>query len=221
MVNTIDNSVLEKAGVAHKAARKSDTLGQADFLKLMTTQLNNQDPMKPMSSGEFYTQIAQFSSVSGIQDLQRSFSEVASSMFSSQALQASSMVGRDVLVPGSSQIVGDGGLSGAVDLPSASADLRLAIHDPAGRLVRRLDLGAHAAGMVGFDWDGLDDAGRPVAPGNYEVRAEARIDGRARAIDTYLSDRVNSVSIDGDGKGLTLNLERQGGMALSRIKQIR
>ncbi len=221
MIDRIDNAVLEKAGVARRPDKRPDELGQADFLKLMTTQLNNQDPMKPMSSGEFYTQIAQFSSVAGIQDLQKSFSEVASAMFSSQALQASSMVGRDVLVPGTSQNVGDGGLDGAIDVPAGGQDVTVAIHDASGTLVRRLDLGARPAGMVPFAWDGLDEEGRPAGAGRYEVRAEARVDGRPTALDTYLSDRVNSVTIDGEGRGITLNLDRQGGMALSQIKQIR
>ncbi len=222
MPNTIDNSVLEKIGVARKPEPKKDELGQTEFLKLMTAQLNNQDPMEPMSSGEFYTQIAQFSAVSGIQDLQKSFTEVANAMFSSQALQASSMVGRDVLVPGSSQSMSAGsGFSGAVDVPAGSPSVILNIHDAAGTLVRRLDLGNRAAGLADFSWDGRDDKGQPLAAGDYEVRSAARIDGVETALGTFLSDRVNSVSIDGGGKGISLNLERQGAVPLSKINQIR
>lgn len=222
MPNTIDNSVLEKIGVAKKQAPKKDALGQTEFLKLMTAQLNNQDPMEPMSSGEFYSQIAQFSAVSGIQDLQKSFSEVATAMFSTQALQASSMVGRDVLVPGSNQSISSGeGLNGAVDIPSSSPAVIVNIHDSAGTLVRRLDLGSRSQGLANFSWDGLDEKGQAVAAGSYEIRSSARLNGAETALGTFLSDRVNSVSIDGGGKGISLNLERQGAVALSKVNQIR
>ena len=110
-------------GIAVKqqsAAGNKQSLGQTDFLKLMTTQLQYQDPFKPMDNGEFLGQMAQFSTVSGIQDLQASFSSLASSLQTSQALQGASLVGHAVLVPATSGYLGDDtALSGAVDVKSS------------------------------------------------------------------------------------------------------
>ena len=99
-MTTINTQLLDSLGISstakNAASGAGDVLGQSDFLKLMTTQLQNQDPMKPMESGEFFSQIAQFSLVSGVEELQTSFQQVADAMYSTQTLQASAMVGRSV-----------------------------------------------------------------------------------------------------------------------------
>ena len=153
-MTTIDTALLDSLNLSQKTATKNsgNSIGQDEFLKLMTTQLNNQDPMKPMASGEFFSQIAQFSSVAGIQDLQKSFSQVASAMLSSQALQASAMVGRTVLVPSSEAELKEGAdVQGAVELTSSTSDLAVGVYDAAGQLVRQINMGPQVAGSVPFN----------------------------------------------------------------------
>lgn len=221
-IDNVNNDFLNSISADRLAATsKKSELGQQDFLKLMSAQLNNQDPMKPMQDGEFFNQIAQFSAVSGINELQQSFSQVADAMFSSQALQASGMVGRTVMV-NSNQIMYDQGTSasGSVDLPAGTDHLYLSIYDSSGETVNRIDLGSQSGGTVNFVWDGRDSKGNEMTSGNYYVRAEANYGKENIALDTYMSRRVDSVSLGSQGAGITLNLSDGQKASLSEIKQI-
>ena len=206
-------------GLSKVPAKDNSTLGQAEFLKLMTAQLQHQDPTKPLSNSEFLGQIAQFSTVSGIQGLQSSFGQLASAMQSNQILQASSLVGRSVLAPSELGVLPkEGGLNGAADLAASTSGLTVGIFDSKGVLVRTLGLGPQPAGPASFSWDGITDNGQQAAPGTYFIKAEAIVEGKSQAVDTYVNARVESVSV---GKnGLSLNLGSLGPVELSQIKQI-
>ncbi len=221
-MTTIDTQLLDSLGFVPKQdASRPDQLGQTEFLKLMVTQLNNQDPLKPMESGEFYTQIAQFSTVAGIQDLQDSFQQVATAMYSNQALQASAMVGRSVLVPAdTARLDVDGEVSGMIELPAATDSLTVGVYDAAGQLVRRIDVGAQTQGSVPFSWDGRTDDGERAAAGFYRLEADMRLGGQALAVDTLISSRVDSVTMGRNGQGITLNVSGVGPVALSDVKQV-
>ena len=202
------------------ADKSRKELGQEEFLELMTAQLQNQDPMKPMESGEFLTQIAQFSTVEGVGDLNEAFATLSQSLVSNQALQAANLVGRSVLAPTGLAALSEGGtISGAVDLPAASNDVAVNVYDQSGQLVRRLDLGSQAAGSASFQWDGLRDDGQFAPPGTYFVSAEASVDGRTEAVDTLLESRVRSVTLSNSG-GLLLDLEGVGSLDFSEVAQI-
>ncbi len=195
-------------------------LGQQEFLELMTTQLQNQDPFKPMESGDFLTQIAQFSTVEGIGDLNSGFEQLSSSLVSNQALQASGLIGRSVLAPtGVASLQPGGSIRGSVQLPAASADVTVSIFDQAGQLVRRVDLGSQVAGNLDFQWDGLRGDGQYASPGNYFVSAEASIDGRNEAVDTLLVSEVKSVTLSNSG-GLLLDLDGIGALDFKEVRQI-
>ncbi len=206
-------------GLGKTPAKDNSKLGQAEFLKLMTAQLKHQDPTKPLSNSEFLGQIAQFSTVSGIQELQGSFGQLANAMQSNQILQASSLVGRSVLAPSKQGVLPkDGALNGTVDLASSTSGLSVGIFNSKGVLVHVLEMGPQPAGLVRFSWDGVADNGQQVAPGSYFIKAEAVVDGKPQDMDTYVNAKVESVSI---GKnGLSLNLGGVGSVELSKIKQI-
>ncbi len=204
-----------------EAERTSGKLGQDEFLQLMVTQLKNQDPFKPMESGEFLSQLAQFGTVSGIQDLETSFSQLSTSLVSNQAMQASSLIGRSVLAAiGSGLLEAGGELRGAVDLPASTENVTVQIRNSAGQLLRSLDLGPQPGGMVQFAWDGRDDQGNQVKAGTYLVNAIAGIEGQDEAVESMLYSRVDSVSIDANKQSLTLNLEGAGPLDLSEVRQI-
>jgi len=198
-------------------------LGQDQFLKLMVAQLKNQDPFKPLENGDFIAQMAQFSSVSGLQDLQKSFDSFATSMQSSQALQASTLVGRNVAMS-TEQFAFDGvkPVSGFVRLPTNSENVVFRLFDKnSGELVRELYLGAKDKGDLQFTWDGKDGNDEVVPPGNYTMSAEAR-DGETNvALGTYLYARVDSVTLGQQAGGVTLNLMDQGSVSLSEVEEIR
>lgn len=200
--------------------KSKSELGQEDFMALMVAQLRNQDPMAPMENGEFLAQIAQFSQVSGLQDLQKSFDELSTSLVSNQALQAASLVGRDVLAPTGLGVLAQGGsIRGDVELPSASARVAVKVYDGAGQVVRTLELGSQASGSALFQWDGLRDDGTYAQPGTYLVSATAEFNGTNEAVEANVVNRVNGVTLGNNG-GLLLDLAGVGPLEFTEVKQI-
>ncbi|HFD79958.1 MAG TPA: flagellar hook assembly protein FlgD [Gammaproteobacteria bacterium] len=204
--------------LSKESSRKE--LGQDEFLKLMTTQLQNQDPFKPMENGQFLSQIAQFSTVQGIGKLNEAFTGLSDSLVSNQALQATNLVGRSVLAPtGVAALSEDSGIRGSVELPAASSDVVVNVYDQSGQVIRRLELGSQAAGPVAFKWDGLKDDGSFARPGNYFISAEANVDGQTEAVDTLVASKVRSVTLSNSG-GLLLDLDGVGALDFSEVRQI-
>ncbi len=200
---------------------KSTSLGQEQFLKLMTTQMTHQDPSKPMENGEFLTQIAQFGTVSGIQDLQKSFGEFAGSITSSQALQATSLVGHSVLAPGGQGLLKVGGdISGNINLTGSSPNVNVTVTNAAGEAVKTMELGAHDAGSVPFVWDGLNSNGVMASPGVYKIDATAFIDDKNTAMETDINSEVDSVSMGTGANGLKVNLTGLDSVDFNKIKRI-
>ncbi|ABI56249.1 flagellar hook assembly protein FlgD [Alkalilimnicola ehrlichii MLHE-1] len=197
-------------------------LGQDDFLKLMITQLQNQDPMNPMESGEFMSQIASFTTASGMDQLQKSFSEFQQDMRANQALQAASLVGREVLVEtDAGRLPADGEMTGIVQLPSAVANANIHIHNAAGERVRTLATGEQPSGDYRFAWDGRADDGRTLPPGAYRVTASTQVEGEERSLRVMNSAPVVSVTLAGENeRGPRVNLDGIGEMALSDIRRV-
>ncbi|KJZ43471.1 MULTISPECIES: flagellar hook assembly protein FlgD [Pseudomonas] len=196
-------------------------LGKDAFLQLLVTQLKNQNPLEPQDNGAFVAQLAQFSSLEGITTLNDTVSGLASNYNSSQALQASSLVGRSVIAPGDKAVVDTSkSLSGTVVVPSSVAAATLNITDASGKTVRTIDLGAQKAGNASFIWDGKNDAGETAAAGTYTFGATSTIDGKSVALITNLPATVNSVTISQTGGELMLNLAGLGTVALSKVQTI-
>jgi flagellar basal-body rod modification protein FlgD len=212
---------LSGLNIDNKRVDAGNGLGQEAFLELMVAQLKNQDPLNPMESGDFLGQIAQFSTVSGIGELQQSFNTLAGALQSSQALQASTIVGREVLVPGETATVAvaGAGTSGAVSLPQASGAVSVKVLDSAGQVVRRLDLGTREAGLNQFAWDGLTDAGAPAPAGTYRLQAEAAVGSEQLAVPVLVSARVESVSLQ-QGETPRLNLAGLGTVSMDQVQQL-
>jgi flagellar basal-body rod modification protein FlgD len=205
---------------ATTTAKKS--LGQDEFLKLMTTQMTHQDPTKPMQNGEFLSQMAQFGTVNGIQDLQKSFKEFSASISSDQALQAASLVGRKVSVASKEGVLEAGGaITGSFDLPASSTSVKVKITDlETGRVLKIVSLGEQPAGPVAFKWDGFNEAGTLASPGTYGVQPEAYLDGKNTALQANIDSRVNSVSMGTGTGGVKVNLYGLGQVSFNQIKQV-
>lgn len=220
--NTIDAFNSLGLSTTSNPTQQKQTLGQEQFLKLLTTQLTHQDPMKPMENGEFLGQMAQFSTVSGIQDLQASFKDFANSISSDQALQAAGLVGRYVSAPGQQALLSAGGtVSGDFNLPSSSSQVTLKIINPqTGETVRDLNLGPQASGTNPFTWDGMDNSGQFANPGVYTLQTEAIIDGVNTALTTNIKSLVGSVTMGNGSNGLQVNLTGLGPVKFNQIKQI-
>lgn len=209
-------------GQAAATNNKEDdgALATADFLALMTTQLKNQDPLKPLDSGDFLGQIAQFSTVSGIGDLNTSFEGFAQSMQSDQALRGSALVGRNVLVPSSiGNLSAEDGFKGQVNVASPVGDLKVQIYNEAGVALRTIPIGT-ASGYTNFSWDGLDDNGLAMPPGVYQYRASGTVGGDNTAFGTATVAKVDSVLVGNGQQGLTINLAGIGSVPFSEVQEI-
>lgn len=207
-----------KAGDSNTGA---SSLGKDSFLKLLVTQLQNQNPLDPQDNSQFVAQLAQFSSVESLQNLNTSVDAIGGMYQSSQALQASSLVGRSVIFEGSATTVDTAkGMTGQAVLPSASTLTTVKVYDSTGSVVRTLDLGEQKAGTIPFAWDGKDDAGEPLASGDYTFKASGALDGKNTGLTTYLPATVSSVTMGTAGSPLTLNLANGSTIALTKVQQI-
>ncbi len=156
------NAILNKLGIKSQedAAKPSNKnkLGQEDFLKLMTTQLQNQDPFAPMDNGDFIAQMAQFSTVTGITEINNNLSSLGSKLEPNRVATAAQFLGHSVLVPGQVASPDEKGeIHGVVDLPAFSNDVGLAFTNPSGEIVHTMNLGTQEKGLVGFSWTDIPD----------------------------------------------------------------
>ncbi len=217
-----DVALYDNLGLSRKNEPKAEETKQDQFMQLLIAQLKNQDPLEPQENGEFLSQLAQFDTATGIKDLQESFSSFTSTMQSSSALQASSLVGRSVLAPGGiAQLDSGTPVVGQIDLGSSTTNLTLEISDAAGQLVKTIPMGTQAAGVVNFNWDGTDNNGTPLASGGYKIKATAAVGNDQIAQEVLVSARVDSVTIGQGGQGMKLNLAGLGSIDFSAVKEIR
>lgn len=200
----------------------ASTLGKDSFLQLLVTQMQNQNPLDPQDNSEFVAQLAQFSSLETMQNLSTSVDAIGGMYQSSQALQASSLVGRNVIVDsGSTSVDTTKGMTGQVVLPSSSTTTTVKVYASDGKtVVRTIDLGEQKAGNASFTWDGKDEEGNVLESGNYSFVASGSLDGQSTTLTTYLPATVTSVTMGSAGTSMTLNLANGENIALSKVQQI-
>jgi len=216
-IDSVSNTALGATGTG--STTKKDALGQDAFLELMVTQLKNQDPFKPVDPSQFLGQLAQFGTVTGIQDMQKSMATLSDSLRSSQVLGGTSLVGHDVLAVSDTATLGaTGQITGAVTNPEGTSAAVMVVTDASGQLVKRIPLSSQQ-GTVGFTWDGTTDLGVRAAPGNYTMSAIANVGGAAEQIETQLTSRVGSVTIDPTNYSLTLNTDL-GPIPLANVRRV-
>jgi flagellar basal-body rod modification protein FlgD len=217
-VSSLGNPVLQDLAI--KKADQNNELDKNAFLRLMVTQLNNQDPLNPQENGDFIAQLAQFSSVEGIDNLNDSFSSLASSMQSSQALQASALVGRSVHVNSdNSYLAANDDITGKIKLDTSTSNLVLNISNQAGELVEQIEMGNQQRGDINFVWNGANKDGQRLPPGQYNFKAEAIVGGESQQMDIALSANVDSVTIQPD-RTVVLNLAGLGPVPLLDVEAI-
>lgn len=187
------------------------------FLKLLVTQLNNQDPLNPMDNSELTSQLAQMSTVSGIEKLNTALSGLVSQSGASQVLQAASMIGYSVLSPGNDlALAQDKQVAFAVELPSSASDVKVTITDANGKTVRTMDLGSMTQGVNGITWDGKTDAGETAAAGTYAYQVSATNGGTAVNATALSFSQVAAVK-QGDS-GVSLELTAGRSISLSDVR---
>lgn len=205
----------------NQAEGPKKSLGQQDFLRLMVAQVQNQDPMQPQANGEFLSQLAQFSTNDGITKMQESLQQLASSLQSNQALQASALVGRKVLVNSDKLNLGaEGDVKAAIDMPAGLSNLSASIYSESGELIKTIPLGQPQPGFFQFAWDGTGQNEQRLAAGKYSVKVTGTYGGQEVALKTMTSANVDSVSLGQNGEGLKLNVSGVGSVSLDQVRQI-
>ncbi len=197
-------------------------LGGTDFLTLMLAQLKNQDPTSPIDSNAFLSQLAELSTVQGINQLNTSFSGLSSSLTSSQALQASSLLGHQAMVSSSTATTATAGsvVTGAVNVPQTTSGVTLDVSNSSGVLVKQISLGAQSTGLANFTWDGTQSDGSKAPAGTYTLTAEVTGVASGTAVGTYVNGTVESVTMGSGSTGLTLNVAGLGSVPFSNVEQI-
>ncbi|MGQ7848509.1 flagellar hook assembly protein FlgD [Granulosicoccus sp. 3-233] len=196
-------------------------LGQDEFLELMTAQLENQDPMAPMDNGEFLGQMAQFSTVSGIEAMQESLDNLSATYATGQTLQSVQLVGQEVMIEsGYMELPDSGPIGGSFELDAGSGKVRVDIADASGTVVRQIDLGEYPAGRHDFTWNGLNEFGERVSPGSYQAVVTAQ-QGEEFVSASVLSTRIIDSVEFGAGGAATLNTRQGEILTLADIRQIR
>ncbi|MBN2126542.1 MAG: flagellar hook assembly protein FlgD [Deltaproteobacteria bacterium] len=173
--------------------------GRDDFLKLFLAQLNNQDPLNPMESQEFTAQLAQFSSLEQLYNVNENLDSIRTLQDSDTRFQALGLIGKEIVAEGDTLSLTEGlGATGGFVLESA-ADVTVVVTDLDGLPVRELALGELDAGTCTFEWDGLDDTGNRMEPGSYAFEVTAVNEaGELVAVETRTTGEVTRVSLDGD-----------------------
>lgn len=212
-----------------KAETGSVEADQDKFMTLLVTQMKNQDPLNPLDNAQVTSQLAQLSTVTGVNKLNATMESLKASYQSSETLQAANMIGHGVLVPGGNvTLAGGKGILG-VDLASPADNVKVIITDPTtGKDVDTIELGSQPAGTVPLAWDGVPDPkvlgtdGKPITlkDGKYLIRVVAMQGGEQLKDAKALSfDTVSSVTSNAKD-GVKLNLPTLGLVTIADVRQI-
>lgn len=197
------------AKTSSRSAEKQGALGQDEFLKLLITQLKNQDPLNPLESVDFTAQLAQFSSLEQLFKVSDHLDAIKTSLLLQEGDQLVQYLGKSVKSAGNILAVQDGAISPASFRLKADGEVRVSIYSADGSLVRNLEMGRRKAGDHPVSWDGKDGDGKPVAEGNYLFEVEGvDMNGQPVACQTYVAGEVTGVRHE-SGKSFLLVGERQ------------
>ena len=218
------NKILEKIGVKSNddaSSKKKDTLGQSDFLKLMTTQLQNQDPFAPMENGDFIAQMAQFSTVTGIAEMGESLKNLSNQLGEFRIATATNLLGHSVLVPGNKvRPNSEGEIHGVLDLPRASSATNIVFSNTAGEVVHSIDLGSQASGLVGFSWK---DIPKELHNQDNPMKVEAFMNGEngRSGVTPSIFAEVLAASTGDSSTGVVLEVKDYGNINASDVRKFR
>lgn len=215
--NTASQALLDSVN-GKKSKTDSTQEAQDRFMTLLVTQMKNQDPLNPMDNAQVTSQMAQLSTVSGINKLNSTVESLMTSLQMGQSYQAANMIGHGVLVEGKTLTTdGEGGYFG-VELPVGADKLSIDIKDTSGNTIRTLDFGAQTAGSVPLIWDGHTNDGTIAANGTYQFDINATVGGQPVQATRLSFAEVKSLS--NSSNGVTLNLSNLSSVSTSEVKEI-
>lgn len=221
---TLSNLGIARTGTSNQTNTSglgSSAMDQSDFLTLMTAQMKNQDPFDPVDNTQMVAQMAQFSSLAGISEMNTTLQAIAAKLGATSTTDMVAWVGRTVLTEGNVAYPRtDGSLGGMIELGAAAAEVNVVIEGPNGEILKSVSLGAAPAGRTEFEWDGTTDTGEPAGDGPFTIRVAARdADGAAVTARPLVWAPVTSVAMGSDGNPI-LTLPGIGQVSTTAIRQI-
>jgi len=225
MTTVSDTSVLDSIKWQQEsysvAENDNGMLTQADFFALLTQELAHQDPTEPTDNNEMISQMTAFSTTDGVSQLNESFGSFASSMTSSQALQASSLVGRSVLVEDNIFGMTEGlDSQGKLFAEEGANNVNIYIENIAGEVIQTVNVGDVSEGEFGFSWDGKTSGGEDAPTGAYRFRAVGLVNGDASELEIMTYRKVDSVTLAGQDGNIVLNLNGGSTMNLTEVIEV-
>jgi flagellar basal-body rod modification protein FlgD len=225
MVRQRDPEAAAAARAANEANAKKQELNQEDFLTLMITQLRNQDPFKPMDPTQYVGQLAQFSSVQGLAEINEQIGSLTDSLRGNQVLDGAGLIGRTVIAPGSTIYLPEAvegevrGPQGLIEVPAGATAVQLTVRDASGALVKTQALDA-TRGTHAFTWDGTTNSGGAADAGAYRIEVIANVGGQNVSLRTSVAANVSSVALDPATGSLILDTDSLGELAMSDVERV-
>jgi flagellar basal-body rod modification protein FlgD len=216
--SVVDPSLLKTMNGSSATTRTATEETQDRFMKLLVTQMRNQDPLNPLDNAQVTSQMAQLSTVTGIEKLNGTMATMSSHFLSSQNMQAASMIGRGVVVPGNGVELKEGKSVFGFELPQAADKVTVQIKSEAGNLIRTLQVDAKSMGLNTATWDGKGEAGETVPNGNYRFSVEAVSGDKKLEVQPLTFGMVSSVAFT--QQGAKLSLSNFGEFDLNSIRQM-
>jgi flagellar basal-body rod modification protein FlgD len=215
-ITPINNS---SAASPSTGAASSVKATKDDFLKLLVTQMKYQDPMNPMDNAQMTSQIAQLNTVEGINQLNATVSNLQASLMATQSMQAASLIGKTILADGNSTSLLNGSANLSIRLEGAAESVVVDVINAGGRIIKSTDLGASAAGIKSFAWDGSTSEGGVAPNGQYTFQVNAKKLNQAVAVTPLTQATVSGVELTSAGPQLSLN--NGTNIAMSTVRGVR
>ena len=214
-VNPISSASTAAAPTASTSVTGASSAEQQDrFLKMLIAQMKNQDPTNPMDNAQVTSQMAQISTVTGVQQVNKTIEGLSAQLASMQMLQSSSLVGRSVLVDGARLPVSGGKAAGAVNLVAAADSVKVQILSAGGQVIDTVDMGAVASGRHSFEWDAK---GR-VPDGIVSYRVDASLAGKPVVTSAMARATVNGIS--SESGVMNVQLQGLGNVTYDKVRAI-
>lgn len=216
--NTVSPSLMAAMNPGQSATQSTSAAAQDQFMKLLVTQMKNQDPLNPLDNAQVTSQLAQLSTVSGIEKMNSTLESMMANYQSTQSFQAASMIGHGVMVDGSTASLNSGKALFGVDLSGSADTVNITVLDASGQPVHSFDVGAQQAGLLPLQWDGTTDNGSVAADGAYSFKVTASLGGQPVSAQTLSYGQVASVA--NGSQGVKLTVPGLGAINMADVRQI-
>ena len=206
---------------AASGAKGSEAMGKQDFLTLFTAQLKNQNPLDPVKNEAFVAQLAQFSQLEALNNMQKSLDSFVSTMSAERMLSGASLIGKRIPVAdASAQLVQGGTIDASISLPDGASGVRVQVRDAGNNVIQELIAGAQTPGNLDFTWDGTNAAGQAAAAGKYTFTATAVVAGKTQNMPVQTLSVVRAVQTDPATGDITLEVDGGKTISLAKVQRI-